>query len=117
MPIFRFDVRVRMRDGVRLSTNILLPDGGGPFPTVLIRSPYNVHGMISFLKALVPHLGIAWVLQDTRGRYNSEGDAFRSSERPRSVPCSPPPHSPGPRRASSTGTASSTSTGPYPGAS
>lgn len=80
MPIFRFDVRVRMRDGVRLSTNILLPDGGGPFPTVLIRSPYNVHGMISFFKALVPRLGIAWVLQDARGRYNSGGETFRPFE-------------------------------------
>jgi len=34
------DVYVRMRDGVRVPVDIYLPDGPGPFPTVLIRTPY-----------------------------------------------------------------------------
>lgn len=71
------DVKVAMRDGVKLSTNLFLPTGGGPFPTILIRTPYN-KGPV-----LLPHYepflqqGFALVMQDVRGRYASEGK-FRS---------------------------------------
>ena len=34
------DVYIPMRDGVRIPVDIYLPDGEGPFPTVLIRTPY-----------------------------------------------------------------------------
>ena len=35
-------VRVPMRDGVRLATDLYVPAGSGPpFPVVLIRTPYN----------------------------------------------------------------------------
>jgi predicted acyl esterase len=30
-----------MRDGVHLATDIHLPDGGGPFPVILERTPYG----------------------------------------------------------------------------
>jgi uncharacterized protein len=36
----RLDVYVRMRDGVRVPVDMYLPEGPGPFPTVLIRTPY-----------------------------------------------------------------------------
>jgi uncharacterized protein len=34
------DVYLRMRDGVRIPVDIYRPDGPGPFPAVLIRTPY-----------------------------------------------------------------------------
>ena len=33
--------RVPMRDGVRLSTNVFVPGGAGPFSAILIRTPYG----------------------------------------------------------------------------
>jgi predicted acyl esterase len=35
------DVMVRARDGIGLATDVYLPDGPGPFPTVLTRLPYG----------------------------------------------------------------------------
>src|SRR6266403_1611142 len=32
---------VPMRDGVRLATSIFLPQGKGPWPAVLVRTPYG----------------------------------------------------------------------------
>ena len=64
-----------MRDGVKLATWILLPDGDGPFPTVLIRSvykdgtlPWGSYGYRKYLDA-----GYAYVFQSTRGTGSSEG--------------------------------------------
>ena len=34
-------VGVPMRDGVKLSTDVYLPDAPGPFPVILIRTPYS----------------------------------------------------------------------------
>lgn len=62
-----------MRDGVRLATNIYLPEGAGPWPAVLIRTPYNkdLQGVTS--SAWVGR-GYALVIQDCRGRFKSEGE-------------------------------------------
>src|SRR5881396_3780046 len=72
------DVMVPMRDGIRLATDVYRPraDGGAAtekLPTILIRTPYD--------KGFDPYaLGPSWgghgyavVVQDTRGRYKSEG--------------------------------------------
>jgi len=32
---------VAMRDGIKLATSIFLPQGKGPWPTVLVRTPYG----------------------------------------------------------------------------
>jgi uncharacterized protein len=71
--IEELDVRVPMRDGVRLSTNIYRPDEPGRFPVLLMRCPYG-NGVSGDPDAnfFVKH-GYAVVLQDTRGRYESEG--------------------------------------------
>ena len=71
------DAKVPMRDGVRLSADLYLPDGIGPFPTVLIRTPYNnaQDELIRKARALA-NLGYACVLQDCRGRFDSEGDFY-----------------------------------------
>ncbi len=70
---------VPMRDGVALATDIYLPDGDGPFPCVLSRTPYNKLGNMGTAKKFVA-AGFAFVSQDCRGRFKSEGeyDPFRS---------------------------------------
>ncbi|MBC7286603.1 MAG: CocE/NonD family hydrolase [Armatimonadetes bacterium] len=64
---------VQMSDGVRLATEIFLPDGSGPWPVVLARTPY---GRLAFdqYAAQFLQLGYACVIQDMRGRFDSEGE-------------------------------------------
>ncbi|MCS7208150.1 MAG: CocE/NonD family hydrolase [Fimbriimonadales bacterium] len=61
-----------MRDGTRLATDVYLPAGQPPFPVILIRTPYDKNA----LKAIGEdgaRRGYAMVIQDTRGRFASEG--------------------------------------------
>ncbi len=72
-------VFVPMRDGVRLATDIYLPDGAGPFPAVLIRLPYDKSGQFSFMSHISERLtsrGLAVVVQDVRGKVRSEGETL-----------------------------------------
>ncbi|HEY0420318.1 MAG TPA: CocE/NonD family hydrolase, partial [Acetobacteraceae bacterium] len=78
---------VPMRDGVRLATDVHLPDGPGPFPVILERTPYGRDETSrSELTAADPNpisrrdfarifteRGYGVVFQDTRGRHGSEG--------------------------------------------
>jgi predicted acyl esterase len=68
---------VAMRDGVKLATDIYLPEGRGPFPIVLVRTPYSrrIPYMFAPYYFLV-QAGFALVVQDCRGRFESEG-AYR----------------------------------------
>ena len=69
-------VMAPMRDGVRLSTDVFLPTlGDGPWPVILIRSPYNkASAMDDAVAALLTDIKrYALVVQDTRGRHASEG--------------------------------------------
>ncbi|MBX3013082.1 MAG: CocE/NonD family hydrolase [Caldilineaceae bacterium] len=73
------DIMVPMRDGVRLATDLYRParDGEplpGPFPTILCRTPYNKSDRryIEIAEFFTPR-GYVTVLQDLRGRYQSEG--------------------------------------------
>src|SRR5438128_2259783 len=66
-------VRVPMRDGVRLSTNVFLPQAVGRRATLLIRTPYGKGStLVSAYKVFIDR-GYAFVVQDVRGRYASEG--------------------------------------------
>ncbi len=67
---------VEMADGVRLFTTAKLPDGEGPHPAVLLRSPYAQFGnvMRDQLCGRFARYGYACVYQDTRGQGKSEGD-------------------------------------------
>jgi predicted acyl esterase len=63
-----------MRDGVVLAANVYLPQGAGPFPTVLLRTPYikdNVREPLAAQKYV--EAGYAYVDQDTRGKGHSKG--------------------------------------------
>lgn len=67
--------RVPMSDGVKLATDVYLPEKGNPpFPTVLIRTPYGRAGAKGVAGNLCPQ-GYAVVAQDMRGRFDSEGEA------------------------------------------
>ncbi len=77
-PLYAQDVErrvdmVSMRDGVKLATNIYLPKGDGPWPTVLTRTPYNKNSADSSAARYNEH-GYVLVSQDVRGRYESEGE-------------------------------------------
>lgn len=64
---------VAMGDGVKLATDVYLPkQGQPPFPTILLRTPYNKNGNKSTADT-VARLGYALVVQDMRGRFASEG--------------------------------------------
>lgn len=64
---------VAMRDGVKLATDVYVPNKGtAPFPTILIRTPYNKNGNQGTADN-VAKLGYALVVQDMRGRFASEG--------------------------------------------
>lgn len=67
---------VKMRDGVRLATDVYLPDGGEPAQTVLVRLCYDKDGRYTFMPQVAPRVtgrGYAFVVQDVRGKYRSEG--------------------------------------------
>lgn len=72
-----FDVPVPMRDGVVLRADIHRPPGEGPWPVLLQRTPYNKQSQLStihvfdVLKAV--QRGYIVVMQDTRGRFKSDG--------------------------------------------
>lgn len=61
-----------MRDGTKLATEVFLPDGMGPWPTIMIRTPYGRGGMAG-AAALAVQNEYACVVQDFRGRFDSEG--------------------------------------------
>ncbi len=60
-------------DGVLLATDVYLPFGGGPWPAILIRTPYGKDGLWE-TGELLSVLGFATVTQDTRGRFDSTGE-------------------------------------------
>lgn len=63
---------VPMQDGVHLATEVFLPPGDGPFPVTLLRSVYG-RGFGADHAKRFNERGIAVVVQDTRGRGDSEG--------------------------------------------
>jgi putative CocE/NonD family hydrolase len=64
---------IEMRDGIRLSTILHIPDESSKMTTVLIRTPYSAKGYLAAVDALRTTGSFSIVLQDTRGRYDSEG--------------------------------------------
>src|ERR1700749_764913 len=88
------NVRVAMRDGVKLATDVYRPARGGnavagPFPVIMERTPYG-RNVTSFrditqaepktpktraeVAAIYVRQGYVVVFQDCRGRYDSEGE-------------------------------------------
>ena len=70
-----YHLPVEMRDGVRLATDVYLPDAEGQFPTLLIRDIYSNGSTgvrLRYAKWATSN-GYAFVFQSARGRYDSEG--------------------------------------------
>ncbi len=85
----RRDVMIPMRDGVKLHTVILVPNGAQRAPILLTRTPYDANTLTGHAHSahLAPNLagydnaleviiggGYIRVVQDVRGKYGSEGD-------------------------------------------
>jgi putative CocE/NonD family hydrolase len=64
------NVAVPMRDGVVLRADVFRPDHGGPYPVLVMRTPYGKQGhkFDRYVKA-----GYIVVCQDARGRFQSDG--------------------------------------------
>ena len=73
------DVPVPMRDGTALATNVWRPEGPGPFPVLLLRTPYGKDDAGTFGNPKLPDVfalvdaGYAVVAQDVRGTGRSPG--------------------------------------------
>ena len=89
LRIHRRDVMIPMRDGVKLHTVILVPEGRARAPILLTRTPYDANATTTYAQSahLAPDLngydnaldviipgGYIRVVQDIRGKYGSEGD-------------------------------------------
>jgi len=75
------DVPAKMRDGVTLRADIYRPKAEGKFPVLLERTPYDKYGSYWFgMKAAAR--GYVVVIQDTRGRYHSEGEWYTFKNEP-----------------------------------
>ena len=78
------DVKTPMHDGVELSADLYLPKAvGEQFPTILMRTPYN-NNLDRFIEKArrLANDGYACVLQDVRGRWDSQGQFYPFVDEP-----------------------------------
>jgi len=100
----RRTVAIPMRDGVKLNTVIIVPKGAKHAPMLLTRTPYNAadqtsHSESSHMASILEGYdnptdtiiegGYIRVIQDVRGKYDSEGDYVMN--RPLHGPLNPTP--------------------------
>jgi putative CocE/NonD family hydrolase len=75
-------VMMPMRDGIRLATDIYRPKADGKYPIIFSRTPYNFNTWVDGKQRLreaqraLDYIkqGYAYVVQNERGRYYSEGE-------------------------------------------
>jgi uncharacterized protein len=73
-PARHLQVQIPMRDGVRLAANVWLPPADhGRLPAILERTPYGKGAAITTHYQAFVDRGYAVVVEDVRGRYESEG--------------------------------------------
>lgn len=74
------NVPVPMRDGVILCADVYRPAAAGRYPVILQRTPYNKSlttiGMLMLDVIRTVSAGYAVVIQDSRGRYTSDGEFY-----------------------------------------
>ncbi len=68
-------LRATMRDGVTLVADAFIPKGDGPWPTVLMRTPYGRAKTGRSQGEFWARRGYAFVVQDVRGCFESAGDS------------------------------------------
>lgn len=69
------EVMVPMRDGIKLATNVFLPEGSGPSPVVITRTPYGKGKAAERVQQESQYTsrGYVRIVQDCRGKFGSEG--------------------------------------------
>ena len=86
--IIEQDIMIPMRDGVKLATDVYLPEREGKWPVLVTRHPYNkdvrfplpgwenkrIAANINLFAERVVKAGYVMIVQDVRGRYASEGE-------------------------------------------
>src|SRR5919106_1669037 len=72
------NVPVPMRDGTLLYADVYRPAGPGPYPALLQRTPYDKQNAGLSMPFILrgASSGYAVVVQDARGRFESEGAFF-----------------------------------------
>ena len=74
------NVPARMRDGTTLYADVYRPEAPGRYPVILTRTPYDKDNYGTRVDSLDPiraaREGYAVVIQNVRGRYNSEGEFY-----------------------------------------
>ena len=77
--VFQENVMIPMRDGTELAANIFRPQDAGPFPVILMRTPYGKGDRNQGQGKSYASAGYAMVIQDCRGKGASDGqwDPFR----------------------------------------
>ena len=73
--VFEEQVIIPMRDGTRLAASVLRPAVANPVPTVLIRTPYDKTAQ-RLQQNQWADAGYAFVRQDVRGRFDSDGEFY-----------------------------------------
>ncbi len=74
-PPSKKEMKVPMRDGVRLATDVYLPQTPAPYPVIAIRTPYaKAEG--APIADFFGRYGYAVLVQDVRGRHASEGEYY-----------------------------------------
>jgi predicted acyl esterase len=66
---------VPMRDGARLIADVHFPEGEGPWPVILVRTPYSRPGELGWDSQRLLENGYVLVYQNLRGRFESGGEA------------------------------------------
>lgn len=77
--MMEFNLKTKMRDGAKLSTDVYRPRAKGPWPIILIRTPYsnNDDAFLEFGKKFAAW-GYGVAIQDVRGRHDSGGEWYPS---------------------------------------
>ncbi len=66
------ELYIPMRDGVKLAATLVLPEDDQSHPAILMRTPYGRKGTRDYMA--LAREGYAFVSQDMRGRFDSEGE-------------------------------------------
>ena len=75
-------VRITMRDGIRIPADVYYPKGGGKYPGIWVRTPYNfnywdvANGVPRDMTAALTAVkrGYAWIDMQERGHFFAEGN-------------------------------------------
>ena len=73
------NIMIPMRDGVKLAADIYRPKKEGRYPVILTRTPYGKESKshrYSFAGALFASQGYIYIVQDCRGKFDSEGEYY-----------------------------------------